>query len=383
MERNVPKLRFKGFNDEWKEKKLGEITTLTDGVHFTPDYVESGVPFWSVETIVSGVKPKYITKKAHELAIKRCQPRKNDILITRIGTLAKSKVVEDNSDFSIYVSVALVKSAKEFNSYYLKQYFDTKYYYKEFLSKSLLTATPKKINMEDLKATKVKLPLLQEQERIANFLTKVDKIIEKQDEKVKNLEKYKKGMMQKIFSQEIRFKDENGEEFPEWEEKKLGDLAKITTGNCNVDDSVVNGKYRFFDRGIESVKFLNEYFLDSEAIIYPGEGSSFLPRYYKGKFALHQRCYAIYNFNISIDIKYIFYYMQLLNNYFLRQAVGTTVPSLRQDNFNKCNIMLPCFYEQQKIVNVLINIDNILDKENSKLEELKQWKRGLLQQMFV
>ncbi|MBM6839910.1 restriction endonuclease subunit S, partial [Clostridium saudiense] len=74
------------------------------------------------------------------------------------------------------------------------------------------------------------IPLIEEQEKIANFLTKVDKIIEKQDEKVNNLEQYKKGMMQKIFSQEIRFKKDDGEEYPKWKEIKLDNLGETYTG---------------------------------------------------------------------------------------------------------------------------------------------------------
>ena len=196
-------IRFKnddgGEYPEWKYNKLGKITKLTDGVHFTPEYVESGVPFWSVETIVSNVEPKYITEEAHQLAIKRCHPQKDDILITRIGTLAKSIVIADDKDISIYVSVALIKSSNKFNSTYLKQYFDSEEYYKEFLSKSLLTATPKKINMEDLKDTIVKLPCLEEQTKIANFLSKIASIVEKEKEKLEELRQWKKGLLQGMF----------------------------------------------------------------------------------------------------------------------------------------------------------------------------------------
>lgn len=239
------------------------------------------------------------------------------------------------------------------------------------------------ISKANLVKVKVNIPEKQEQQKIASFLSLVDKKIEKQSEKVEAIKEYKKGMMQKIFSREIRFKDDEGKEFPEWEEKKLGDISKITTGNRNVDDNIINGEYRFFDRGIDSIKYLNEYFLDSEAIIYPGEGSEFMPRYYLGKFALHQRCYAIYDVVNSISVKYLFYYMTTLNKYFLSQAVGTTVSSLRQDNFLKCKVLLPCLQEQQKIANFLSTIDTKLEKEEEKLETLKEWKKGLLQQMFV
>ncbi len=220
----TPKLRFKEFSGEWKSKRLGKITKLTDGVHFTPTYVESGVPFWSVETIVSNANPKYITEEAHNDAIKRCYPQLNDILLTRIGTLAKPKLIDWNEEFSIYVSLALIKASDNYNSKFARYYFETEYYQKDFLSKSLLTATPKKINMEDLKQTNISLPSKEEQEKIASFFSLIDDKISLQGEKVEALKDYKKGMMQKIFSRELRFKDDDGRDYPEWEEKKLGEV---------------------------------------------------------------------------------------------------------------------------------------------------------------
>lgn len=184
---------------EWEEKKLGEITNLTDGVHFTPEYVESGVPFWSVETIVSNSKPKYITEEAHKDAIRRCYPKKGDILLTRIGTLAVPKLVDWDDEFSIYVSVALIKSSDKYNSKFAKYYFESEEYQKDFLSKSLLTATPKKINMEDLKQTKIKLPVLEEQEKIGMLLSSIEQKIVNEEEKLYSLNEYKKGLLQQMF----------------------------------------------------------------------------------------------------------------------------------------------------------------------------------------
>ena len=196
-------IRFKDENGEeypeWEEKRIGNITQITDGVHFTPEYVDNGIPFWSVETIVSGANPKFITREAHNLAIKRCHPEKNDILMTRIGSLAKSKVISSNEELSIYVSVALIKASDKFNSKFMKQYFDSEIYLKEFLSKSLLTATPKKINMEDLKTTKVILPCLEEQRKIAKVLSNIDLILEKQNMKLEELREWKKGLLQNMF----------------------------------------------------------------------------------------------------------------------------------------------------------------------------------------
>ena len=108
-EKLVPKLRFSGFDDEWKKVKLSEICEVQDGTHSTPNYVDEGVPFYSVETITSDVPPKFISPEEHQKLIKRCEPKFGDILLTRIGTLAKSKIVDWSDEFSIYVSLALIK----------------------------------------------------------------------------------------------------------------------------------------------------------------------------------------------------------------------------------------------------------------------------------
>ena len=86
----------------------------------------------------------------------------------------------------------------------------------------------------------------------------------------------------------LRFKDEQGKDYPDWEEKKLGEIADIRTRKSNREDSVVGGKYIFFDRS-EDIRTSNTYIFDKEAIIVAGEGSDFPTKYYKGKFDLHQR----------------------------------------------------------------------------------------------
>ena len=99
----------------------------------------------------------------------------------------------------------------------------------------------------------------------------------------------------------------------------LGELASVTNGNADVQDAIENyemGLYPFFDRS-EQIKYLNKFYLDKVAIIYAGEGQNFFPRYFEGKFALHQRCYAIYDFDERILPRYCYHYMQQLNCYFL------------------------------------------------------------------
>ncbi len=132
--------------------------------------------------------------------------------------------------------------------------------------------------------------------------------------------------MQKLLTGKVRFKGFS----EEWEEVRLGEIAKITTGISNREDSSEKGGlYTFFDRS-EDIRTSDKYLFDGEAIIVAGEGQKFIPKYFIGKFDLHQRTYAIMNFNyLVVEAKYLFYHIYQNKNYFLSQAVGSTVKSLR------------------------------------------------------
>jgi len=198
----VPKLRFPEFRDagEWKKKSLNQITTaIFDGTHQTPAYTEDGVPFFSVENIVSGKLNKFISREDYQAATSKNKPEKGDILITRIGNIGFSTVVNWDYEFSIYVTLAVVKMDDRFNSYYLHSFMQSGFYQTEIRSKSLLNAVPCKINMDELRKTKVLLPAPEEQQKIANCLSSIDDLITTQTQKLAALKAHKKGLMQQLF----------------------------------------------------------------------------------------------------------------------------------------------------------------------------------------
>ncbi len=166
---------------------------------------------------------------------------------------------------------------------------------------------------------------------------------------------------------------------------RLGDIAHITNGVGDVQDA--NTEYRkdwypFFDRS-EELKWFPTYSFDKEAIIYAGEGQSFYPRYYKGKFALHQRCYAITDFTSCILPRYCYHFMTTLNSYFIRNSVGSTVPSLRMDIFQKAEIKLPPISKQQHICKIIDALYAKLEVEHNTLNSLQLQKQHMLRQMFI
>ena len=165
----------------------------------------------------------------------------------------------------------------------------------------------------------------------------------------------------------------------------MGDIATITNGNSNVQDAIAESKeglYPFFDRS-EDIKYLPTFLFDKEAIIYPGEGADFVPRYFKGKFALHQRCYAIFDFDEIINAKFLYFYLKTKNSYFIRNAVGSTVPSLRLDTFQKLKVVIPSKNTQYSVSLCLSYIEQKCNLENEVLQTLLKQKQYLLHQMFI
>jgi type I restriction enzyme, S subunit len=198
----TPRLRFPEFRDagDWEERTLSQISpSIFDGTHQTPAYVNEGVPFYSVENLVSGNKNKFISQADHNLATAKNRPERGDILITRIGKIGFSQVIDWVGDFSIYVTLAVVKKSGAFNSAYLHAFFQSSRYQNELAQRSLLNAVPCKINMEELRKSVVLLPTIPEQDRIADLFHDGDSRIKAQIEKLEALKAHKSGLMQQLF----------------------------------------------------------------------------------------------------------------------------------------------------------------------------------------
>uniref|UniRef100_UPI00404A8BDB restriction endonuclease subunit S n=1 Tax=Gelidibacter sp. TaxID=2018083 RepID=UPI00404A8BDB len=199
------RLRFKPDDGkdyaDWEEKKLGRFLKYYDGTHQTPSYVEEGVPFYSVEHVTANQfkNTKYITEEVFERENKRVRLEKGDILMTRIGDIGTSRLIDWDVRASFYVSLALLKQNKSFNSRYLNQYISSVNFQKELWAKTIHVAFPKKINLGEIGNCKVQLPSLKEQQKIANYLSAIDKKIEYVSQQIEKTQAFKKGLLQGMF----------------------------------------------------------------------------------------------------------------------------------------------------------------------------------------
>ncbi|HDG2867008.1 TPA: restriction endonuclease subunit S [Staphylococcus aureus] len=402
QKKNVPELRFPGFEGEWEEKKLGEVAEIYDGTHQTPKYTNEGIKFLSVENIKTLNSSKYISEEAFEKEFK-IRPEFGDILMTRIGDIGTPNIVSSNEKFAYYVSLALLKT-KNLNSYFLKNLILSSSIQNELWRKTLHVAFPKKINKNEIGKIKINFPTNKEQQKIGQFFSKLDRQIELEEQKLELLQQQKKGYMQKIFSQELRFKDENGEDYPEWEEKKLGGITEqsmygIGASATRFDSKNIYIRITDIDEKSRKLKYQNlttpdeinnKYKLKRNDILFARTGAS------TGKSYIHKEEKDIYNyyfagFLIKFEINeqnsplfiYQFTLTSKFNNWVKVMSVRSGQPGINSEEYAKLPLVLPNKLEQKKIAEFLDRFDQQIELEKQKIEILHQQKKGLLQSMFI
>ncbi len=382
----VPRLRFGEYVNNWEIDKFSKYIKLYRGSSPRPISIyrtkNNGVN-WIKIGDTKGCQNYVINNASEQITVEgSLKSRKvevGELILANSMSFGKTYLL--NICGCIYDGWFVLREYEDnFNKYFLHQLLNSEHLQKQYLRLST-GGVVQNISSEIVYSTILCKPSISEQQKIASFLSAIDKKIQQLTQKKELLEEYKKGVMQKIFSEELRFKDEFGNNYPDWEEKKLGDLCDITTGKSNREDSGLGGEYTFFDRS-EDIRTSSIYLFDAEAVIVAGEGSSFPPKYFKGKFDLHQRTYAIMGFE-NLFGRYLFYYLHQYKNYFVRYAVGSTVKSLRLPIFKKMNIHLPSFKEQQKIASFLSSLDSKIDLVSTQIENTKAFKKGLLQQLFI
>lgn len=208
-EKLVPKLRFSGFNDEWSINKLDEISSLTSSKRiYSSDYVETGIPFYRGAEITQlknneEIKEKLFisTEKYNELKNKFGAPKKDDILVTGVGTLGNVYKIRDNAEFYFKDGNLIWIKDITINPDFLELYLET---FKNEMLKLAIGSTQKALTIVSLEKLKVKYPNIQEQRKIANFFEVLDNKIRLLSEKYNYYIDFKKYLMQQIFAQKLR-----------------------------------------------------------------------------------------------------------------------------------------------------------------------------------
>ncbi|WP_271399629.1 restriction endonuclease subunit S [Staphylococcus nepalensis] len=403
--RNVPELRFPGFSENWYSKAFKEFSDrISDGIHSTPKYnLDGEIYFINGNNLVNGEIKFKTAKKITKQEFKKYKNnliKNNSILLSingTIGNIANYKGEEILLGKSAaYINPVSNLIYRDFLFYTLQ----TKKIHKHFF-KELTGTTIKNLSINTIKNTQIYVPKKEEQKKIGDFFSKLDLQIELEEQKLAKLEEQKKGYMQKIFSQELRFKDKNGNYYPEWEEKALGDVATIVGGgtpNTKIAE-YWNGDINWFS----PVEIGNDIFVNeskskitelglkkSSAKLLPTGTVLFTSRAGIGKTAIlnseactNQGFQSIVPNQSMLDSYYIYSRTNQLKKYAEIVGSGSTFIEVSGVQMRKMPIMLPSITEQEKIGVFFKKIDDSLKKQSDKIGLLKERKKGFLQKMFV
>jgi len=412
MQKLQPKLRFPEFRENWQSRKFNEFYSFKStnslsrenlnyvlgdvkNIHYGDIHTKFNSHFDISNEKVPFVNPQIdLTKVTDDNYIKE-------------GDLVIADASEDYNDIGKSIEIIKLNNEKVLAGLHTflarKESMDISTGFPTFLLKS------RKVRMEIMKiaqGTKVlslsssrlgniplDFPTLPEQTKIASFLTTVDEKIAGLKKQLTLLERYKKGVMQKIFSQELRFKpapnetsgDENGNDFPDWEEKKLGEISNISKGvQLNKEFLTNAGEYPCINGGINPSGFTNKFNTPKDTItISEGGNSCGFVNIIKVDFWCGGHCYSLLSINQSFIKNYLFQFLKYNESNIMSLRVGSGLPNIQKKDLFNFFISHPSLPEQQKIASFLSSIDEKTEKCQGQIKAMENWKKGLLQQMFV
>ena len=256
---------------------------------------------------------------------------------------------------------------------------------REYLSRGAQGATRYNISRAIFRSLPIPIPSRPEQQKIADCLNSLDDLVAAEDRKLEALKQHKHGLMQQVFPEEgetqprLRFPEFRNA--PGWVQTPLGEAFKtITNGRANAQDHQDDGAYPLFDRS-DVVKRSPKFLFDAEAVILPGEGVKFQPRYFNGKFNLHQRAYAL--MEPTLDPRFALHALDRFKGALADCAVKSTVLSLRMPIIEKFTIPRPTSAdEQQNIADCLSSVDDLIAAVGGRIEALRYHKQGMIQKLF-
>ena len=378
----VPKLRFKRDDGtdytEWEEKQLKSVCDIVGGGTPSTEHQEywNGDIQWFTPSEI--VKSKYVTKSERtisQIGFEKSSARKlpvGTILLTSRATLGEMAIPTEECTTNQGLQSLIPQTIYGEYLYYLQPII------KRYCNKNACGSTFNEISKNELGKCKIPVPCFEEQRKIADFLSNVDEVIEQSEKEVQNLEQQKKAAMQKIFSQEVRFKREDGTDYPEWVEKPLKSVCNFFSSSLTTDSCNDNGEYSLFDANGQIGFCDNGYNDRSIAIIKDGAGVGRLAR-----LPPKSNCLGTMGLLTTIDVDLEFLYQILSFISLKKYVIGGAIPHIYFRDYGQHLLYVPCPEEQQKIADFLSAVDEVISYAKQELKKLKELKKGLFQQMFV
>ena len=400
-------LRFSGFDDEWAKVKLGDIITLMQsGLSRQLSPEDIGVPVIRSNNIqnghvdISDISYWYL-KDTKGAKIENYFLKKNDLLINFINSLSqigKNAVYNNelNRPTIFTTNIMRLNFKKEVNTYFMYYLFNTAYY-KNYIDKITKPAVNQaSFTTTDFKKMDLKIPDIIEQKQISEFLLLIDKKIELLEQKHNYYQDFKKYLMQQIFAQKLRFKHYDDD----WKETKIGNIAEVVGGGTPKTeiDSYWNGDIKWYTPSeIGKTKYIDdserhiteEGLKNSSAKLLPKNTILLSSRATVGEVSItltecstNQGFQSLITKN-NVDNEFIYYLISTIKNEFLKRSSGSTFLEISRNEIKKIKINIPSLNEQKLIGNVLSDIDKKIFYLENRINKTQEFKRGLLQQMFI
>jgi len=399
----VPKLRFLEFNQEIPQYKINEIFDVKTGLtplrskseYFSPKHVD-----W-IKTLDLNDSFIYKTEESiSEIALQQTSLSiipSNTVLIAMYGgfnQIGRTGLTTKPSTTNQAISALIPKDAEQIIPQYIQIYLNA--HKNSWKSIAASSRKDPNITKKDIEKFNIPLPSLLEQQKLANFLGLLENKIHLQKRKIDLLKEQKKGYMQKIFSQELRFKKKYKDDYPAWEKIKLGKLTK-KTGKKNSEGmkypvAAISNKKGFT---LEGERNYSNADVDIKAykLVHKNEFAYNPARINVGSFgfqnvtdiAIVSSLYVIFETLPTLSNAYLKAYMH--SGYFNRDVIKNTEGSVREylfyENFSNIKIPLPCIEEQEKIAEFFLKLDSKIQLEEQKSESLHDQKQAFMQQMFI
>ena len=411
----APKLRFKEFDGDWEVNTIqyfmdnNFILDQMDGNHGelypkSEEFSSSGVPYVSATDFSSGTVDFSQCKRLpleRAALFKKGIAKNGDVLFAHNATVGPVAILETELDFVILSTTATYYrcDGNFLNNYYLKNYFESDFFVQQYFG-IMSQSTRNQVPITTQRKLSISIPIIKEQTKIASFLSSVDEKISQLTQKHELLSQYKQGMMQKMFTQQLRFKADDGSEFGEWEEVALSKVSDVRDGTHDSPSYVKDGYPLITSKNLKNGKLdLTDINLISEDdylninkrsavnigdIIFGMIGTIGNP------VLLNSDGFAIKNVALikEKDELLNIYLIHYLNSSFFAKQVallnaGNTQKFLALGQIRSLSIHKPQLAEQTKIANFLSSIDQKIEVVAQQIEQAKQWKKGLLQQIFV
>lgn len=404
--KNKPRIRFKGFTEDWEQRKLRDLLEqpITDGPHETPELYDSGIPFISVDAIVDNkidfTKMRgYISKEYDDICAKKYKPRINDVYLVKSGaTIGKVAIVDTYDDFNIWSPLAAMRCGSITNPYFLYILLQTQDLQSQVFNKAS-NGTQPNLSMRQLETFTCKVPKIEEQKLISRFLKQLDNFITLHQRKLEKLKLAKKALLQKLFPK-------NGSQFPAirfkgftdaWEQRKFGEIYERAGQKNDLTygiDKIISVANMYFKKDVtvgseEYLKTYNVFKLGD--IAFEGHTNK---EYRYGRFVentigdgIVSHIFDVFTPKINLDINFwkdLIKYEPIMGPILRRCTKASRMMSnLTTKEFLEEQILCPTLEEQKLIGEFIVNLDNIITLHQCKLDKLQEVKKGLLQKMFV